>query len=207
MKSFLRVLIILLSIIGLTSCSGLKGNYNIALKNVENTNNLKGELNSEPRDNRLRNQYNDELITVNWWFRDKDIWFALQNNSSNTIEIIWDKAVYIDKLGKSNKVIHSGVKLIDKEKSQLPTVVIKGSKIDDILIPVNNISYVSGKYGGWSTSSLFPSSHKDIESMTKYDNVFKESEVKVLLPLMIDNQLIEYTFIFDVGDFVINDKD
>ena len=192
-----------LGIIALTSCGSVTGNHKVAIINVENTNGMKGEISTKPNKNILENYYIDDLISSVWMFKDNNIWFSLRNKSSRTMEIIWDKAVYVNAEGVSNKVIHSGIEYKNKEKSQLPTVVVSDSKIIDYIIPADNIYFDEGKYGGWRIYNLLRTSHQSEEALLVYNKRFADAKLKVLLPLLIDNELVEYTFIFDLGEFVV----
>lgn len=45
--------------------------------------------------------------------------------------------------------MHSGVKYIDRNNSQPPNIIPKNASLSDVIIPTDNIYYVSGQYGGW----------------------------------------------------------
>ncbi len=199
----LKYTILALALTILTSCGGIKGNYAVPMMKVENTINFKGDISTKPNGSRTESYYKDDLISIVWMFRKNDIWFSLRNKSEKTMEIIWDKAVYVDEYGVSNKVIHSGVKYKEREKTQLPTVVASESAIIDYLIPVDKVFFIEGKYGGWSIYNLLRSSHSDDEAMLYYNEKYKDARLKVLLPLQIDNNLIEYTFVFELGEFYV----
>lgn len=116
--------------------------------------------------------------------------FELTNKTDATIKVIWDDAAFIDIEGTSGKVMHEGIKYIDRSNSQPPTSIIKGAKISDVAIPTANVYYASGSYGGWRTSPLiFNKAGTKNESL---DN----KVVKLFLPIVVNTKTIEYIFTF-----------
>ena len=72
------------------------------------------------------------------------------------MKIDWSSAAYIDVQGLSHGVIHAGVRLMDKNKPQTPTIIPPGAKAEDIIVPTDSIEFVSGQFGGWRTKPFFP---------------------------------------------------
>ena len=121
----------------------------------------------------------------------------MENKSDNSIKIIWDEAVYIDEDNSSLKVIHSDVKYVDG-KAQPLTVIVKKTKINDLVTPLDNIYYVNpSKYssGGWHKLPLF--------SVQKSAG----KTVKILLPIQIQETINEYIFSFKINHTRINTAD
>lgn len=77
------------------------------------------------------------------------IHFSLTNKTSHSIKIIWDEVVYVDVNGSSYRAMYSGVKYIDRTNPQLPTIVFRNGSIEDLVLPTDNVYYLSGQYGGW----------------------------------------------------------
>lgn len=55
----------------------------------------------------------------------------------------------ISTFGQVGRVMHSGVKYIDRNNSQPASVILKGATLSDIILPTDNVYYISGQYGGW----------------------------------------------------------
>jgi len=122
---------------------------------------------------------------------------------------MWDEAVYVNVNGESQKVFHSGVKFIDRNNSQPPTIVVKGASISDVVIPTDNVYYVKpSQYsaGGWQVSGLFITSSFSAEEMEKAKSSYVGKTVKVLLPIRIENTNNEYLFSFKIENFKYNTK-
>ena len=152
----------------------------------------------------FENSYEDNLIKIVWTVTNVQFNFILENKSEHTVKIIWDDAVYIDITGTSQKVMHSGVKYTDRNNSQIPTVVIKNVKIEDLVSPTNNVYYRSGKYGGWTTSALFLRQASTKEILIKLTGMYFGKTVKVVLPLQVQDVVYNYSFIFKVVSFTID---
>lgn len=193
----------------LTGCMTFQGYYEIGLQEVERPEDAKeryGEskiINLE-EEGETKYVYEDDLIKISWLPLPTQFAFSLENKSDNSIKIIWDEAVYVDQNGSSGRVMHSGVKYVDRSSPQPPTVVVKKAKVDDMVVPTDNIYYISGQYGGWQTRPLFPNranTQAELISLTQ-KNIGKT--VKILLPLEIQDTVNEYIFSFKVEDFIAN---
>lgn len=192
-----------------TSCMTYQGIYNVGLQEVERPENVKeryGEskiINFED-EGTTKYRYEDDMIEIIWLPLSTQFAFSLKNKTDHSIRIIWDEAVYVDQNGSSGRVMHSGIKYIDRSNPQPPTVVVKNANIDDMILPTDNVYYVSGKYGGWRTKPLFPNRAASQEELNKLTQEYIGKEVKVLLPLEIQETINEYIFTFKVEDFISN---
>jgi len=184
-----------------------QGFYNVGLQEVERPENAKeryGEskiINFE-EEGKTKYSYEDELIKIVWLPLSTQFAFTLENKSDNSIKIIWDEAVYVDENGSSGRVMHSGVKYVDRSNPQPPTVVVKKAKVDDMVVPTDNIYYISGQYGGWQTKPLFPNRATTQEELNTLTQKYVGKTVKILLPLQIQETVNEYIFSFKVENFI-----
>jgi len=191
----------------LTSCMTYQGFYNVGLQEVERPENAEeryGEskiINFE-EEGKTKYSYEDELIKIVWLPLSTQFAFTLENKSDNSIKIIWDEAVYVDENGSSGRVMHSGIKYVDRSNPQPLTVVVKKANVDDMVVPTDNIYYISGKYGGWQTTPLFPNRATSQEELNALTQKYVGKTVKILLPLQIQETVNEYIFSFKVEDFI-----
>ena len=145
--------------------------------------------------------YEDSLIKCAWVVGTEQFAFTLENKTTNSIKIIWDECAYINENGSTGRIMHSGVKYTDKNASQPPSVVVRGARIDDIILPTDNVYYISGQYGGWRTLPLFTNramTQAELDVTTK-NTVGKN--VRILMPLEIKGVINEYVFNFEVTGF------
>jgi len=67
--------------------------------------------------------------------------FVLKNETKNPLKIDWDSVSYVDYFGESHKVIHSGIRYIDRNNHQTPTIIPPTSKLTDNIIPIDYIEW------------------------------------------------------------------
>ncbi len=147
--------------------------------------------------------YVDSLIDISFAVRKADISFSLRNLSSNTLKIIWDETLFIVE-GNTGKVMHGGIKYIDRNMFQPPSVIPQGTVHNDAIVPSNNVYWRDGYYGRnisiagkWEERELFP----QYVSLAKQDDIIKKfngSEFTVYMPIQVKGVTQEYNFRFKV---------
>lgn len=161
-----------------------------------------------------KQKYEDDIVRVEWFVDVRSVTsfpeynglnFEIHNKSKSTIKIIWDEAVYIDEFGNSHRVMHKGTKFVDRNERQPETIIPRGAKSTDTVIPSQNVHFVDGQYGGWRAEPLLPAffPHKEAEVKAKE---YSEKVVKVLLPLEHGESKTDYVFIFDIETKVVEKK-
>lgn len=173
-----------------------KGSYVLRLASVDIDGTSKGSIKIDsikPSQLVLYNgSYTDSLINVFFTYDSKSISFELTNKAKKSIKVIWNEAAYISYTNISGKVMHAGIKYIDRNNDQPATSIIGGAKISDIATPTDHVSYSSGSYGGWNTSNLFPSPGK------KDEKTLIGKQVRLLLPILSEGKQLDYVFTFDI---------
>jgi hypothetical protein len=84
-------------------------------------------------------------------------------------------------------VVHKGIKLADRLASKAPALIPPGAKLEDLIVPVENIELVSGE---WLTHSLLLPGPDGLSSIG--------SEFQVFMPLEIGGATRNYTFVFKI---------
>lgn len=169
----------------------LAGQYVSLLNSVEkpsNPNIRYGETTLVKDDNISKFNYKDNIIDIIIFGTDKQFSFILKNISDSSIKIIWDEAVFVDFDGSSSKIMHKGVKFSQRESEQPPTTLIKGAKLEDIIIPNENVYYNDNKYvNDWAISSMYPK-----------EKALEPGNLKIMIPIQIKDVINEYIFDFEV---------
>lgn len=177
----------------LVGCSTTKY-YVTSNYNLDSVDNGAPGLNAEVSEN----TYSDDIIAITLGFGTNAISLELSNLASNSLKVLWDEASYIDQFGSAHRVIHTGTKLVDRDKAQVPSVVPKNSRITDEVVPSDCIEWQSGsKYssGGWKYSPIAQMYSYQTEEEAR--RAAKELEpVQLLLPIETAGQRYEYTFKF-----------
>lgn len=137
----------------MTSCGAFKSyvaTYSVGLKTVESPANAKQQFGEtkvvnfqDGTTNKYR--YEDDYINIVWYVSPKQFNFDLTNKSGHTLKVNWDDISYVDYTGKTGRVMHAGVKYTDRNNSQPASTVPKGASLSDILLPTDNVYYVSAK--------------------------------------------------------------
>lgn len=203
-----KVILAFVSMLCLTSCGSLfkYTSYNTSLVSVESPADAKvkyGEtkiVTTTGEDGISKYTYEDDYINIVWYIGSKQLNFVLTNKSGYSIKLPWDDMAYVDENGSTMRVIHSGIKLVDRNAAQATSVVPKNATLDDILIPSDNIYYVSGQYGGWREKYLFPQ-YSTPEAANASPAIGKT--VRVIFPIIIQDVQNEYVFEFSVDGATI----
>jgi hypothetical protein len=132
--------------------------------------------------------YSDSLIDIIFTINTDraEIGFVLNNKSDKTIKLNWDDFSYVSIDNNANRVMHTGVRYIERDKSQAPTTIPSGTKLVDGLTPVECIYYSAG----WQTTSLFANYKK---------NELENKDISIYMPMLLGDQLKEYTFRFHIN--------
>lgn len=137
--------------------------------------------------------YEDDYIDLRWEITDVPR-FNLTNKAQSTVKLIWNNAVYQDDKGRTQRVMHEGIKFIDSSKDIPESTLLPNGSIDDTVLPVEHIIYANG----WKIYPLFSENVKRKYLKNATDR--KGKRVKIMLPFMIGNNLHEYQFIFKIVD-------
>lgn len=143
-------------------------------------------------------KYADSLIQTAWLVGQSKFNFELTNATASSIKLVWNDVVYVDKFGNVSKVMHKGIKYMDRENSQQDSNIPAGGKLDDAALPNTNVRW-SSSLGEWIEEPLFVAYIKKSElEKVKQSTIGKT--IKLIIPLIIGEDTYEYTFSFTVKD-------
>lgn len=190
------------------SCGALKSyyaNYSIGLSSVESPANAKQQFGETKvvnfKDGEIsKYRYEDDYINIVWYVSQTHFNFDLTNKSGHTIKINWDDVSYVDIDGKVGRVMHAGVKYVDRNSSQPATTIPKNATISDLLTPTDNVYY--SNYIGWTESRLIPSYYSTQESLDISAPGYVGKKMTILMPIMIENIQNDYVFEFSVDELL-----
>lgn len=190
----------------LTSCGAFKSyiaSYSVGLSAVESPADAKqqfGETKVVTFDEEgvSKYRYEDDYINIVWYVGLKQFNFTLKNKSGHSLKINWDDISFVDTKGQVGRVMHSGVKYTERNNSQPATTVPKGASISDILLPTENVYFVSGQYGGWRENYLLPCVYQTPEAFNAGASSLVGKTMTIMMPIMIENVQNDYTFTFNI---------
>lgn len=164
-----------------------KGKFSAYLCSVEVGNKLENKVDS------LQSIFADGFIGISWTYTPSQMEFILKNQSNSTIRIIWDETAFIGLNKISEKIYHKGVKLVEKSNSQQPTPVYKDSYLSELVAPsyctVYDAENVKWRYKSFITGEY-------TNKREKYNADLIGKIFKIVLPIKVEDRIIEYTFYF-----------
>ena len=192
-SAYIASMLILTLSLGFGSCLGTKYNYSFKL------------LGDYAKSDKM---FNDSKIQAFFIVGNKQLDFTLKNLTNEPMKINWDEASLIIN-GESKRVMHKGVKFIDRNSPQAPTVIPGNSSIDELVLPTDNVFFNEGYYsnyysspGSWKIVDLLPSWDKYKEETKKKIMNSKGSILKFFLPIEQNNQKMYYTFEFLIAEVI-----
>ena len=190
----------------LTSCGAFKNyiaSYSVGLSSVESPADAKQQFGETKvvtfnEEGVSKYRYEDDYINSVWYVGLKQFNFTLNNKSGHSLKINWDDISFVDTKGQVGRVMHSGVKYSERNNSQPATTVPKGASISDILLPTENVYFVSGQYGGWRENYLLPCVYQTPEAFNAGASSLVGKTMTIMMPIMIENVQNDYTFTFNI---------
>jgi len=146
--------------------------------------------------------FEDNIIKIVWAPSAYEFAFILTNKSKHSIKIIWDEAAFVDENGVAHRVMHTGVRYIDRDNPKPPTTVPSGSTIIDYILPTDYV-YWDHWDERWQSQPLLPVSDVNKEELFSRASKYIGKVYKVLLPLATEGITNEYVFTFKVLDVKI----
>jgi hypothetical protein len=146
----------------------------------------------------VANTFEDEFIKIMFAISPESLRFSLTNKSDNPIKLKWNESAYVDANSESHRVMHAGVRYIERDKELPPTIIPPNAKVSDLVIPVDQVRFGTNKWyesqtdRHWYQKPLFPKPDK------KEASAYKGRSFSVFFPLEIDGQVKNYTFTFTI---------
>ena len=118
--------------------------------------------------------------------------FNLRNKTEQPIKLDWNQVSYVDPDGKSHKVVHEGVRFIERDRAQPSATIPPGAFLEDFVYPSDAVTMVGGQ---WMTPMLFPEAPKAA--------LLKGKAFSLFMPLEINGVLSNYNFVFAIDDIAL----
>lgn len=143
-----------------------------------------------------------DSLQILWSLGPKSFTLGLVNKSSIPIKILWDECVILGLDGNNYRVVHSGIKYIEFNSPQIPTVVLPNSKIVDALFITDGIKYDA--YTGCKTSNILPVCDlKHFQHVTDCLNRYLDKTFKIALAVEKNSTKKTYIFTFIISGYRI----
>lgn len=125
--------------------------------------------------------------------------FLIVNLTKDALKINWDEAAIVFD-GHAEKIIHSGVAIIDKGKPMSKSIIPPSARLEDFAIPINNIEISS--YSSRNTKDLLIYNDYGIKDSEQYVDAVKNLRLSLYLPIIRKTEQIDYSFEFRVADVI-----
>ena len=152
------------------------------------------------------NTFEDEYIRIAWRPDNTQLPFTLTNKTDASMRIVWDEASFVSRGGKTDRIIHEGVKLAASGQAMPQTTIIRGGTLQDLIEPAGSIYWRRGygtyDAGGWEHVPLVGSETAPTEAEIRA-KLTPDSSIKVLLPVDSNGTVREYLFEFGVKGRIV----
>jgi hypothetical protein len=74
---------------------------------------------------------------------------TIRNEGSVAVQLLWDQVSVTLPNGVSHRVMHEGVRLVDRDRPMVPSTIPPGGTLVDFVYPSALVHYLAGRYGGW----------------------------------------------------------
>ncbi len=179
------------------SCSLSAVELSINSQTLENNHNIE-EKSSETFPSYI---YEDESFVFTWKVNLTRLSFNIENKTKETVKIDWNNVIFVDCYNLVNNVMPKGAKYINHDKSFSPTIILKGTTYEGIIIPSNNV--VLNAAVEWTELFLIPCVYTEEVYREELAPRFLGKKMRVLMPIMVGNKQYEYCFYFTI-DKIIN---
>lgn len=85
---------------------------------------------------------------------DAGLSFNFVNKTDKPIKILWDDSAFINAAGGSERVLHGGVRIIDRNQSQAPSIIIPKGTLSDDIISTEHVGTDPYLSSGWSYTPI-----------------------------------------------------
>ena len=101
--------------------------------------------------------FSDDTISIIFRPSNQQIAFQLQNRTMYPITLNWDQMSYVDFDGSSHRIIHEGVRFIQRNAPQPQTVIPPSANITDFLYPADRVEWGSSQgINAWLEHPMWP---------------------------------------------------
>ncbi len=139
-------------------------------------------------------QFRDSTISISFVLADQSFQLRLENLTSKTMKILWERSEYTDPNSQSHRLMHSGIRFQDRNNPIPDQLVPPRATVQVAVMPVNRVSFVPEKKA-YEIRPIF-----DLHSDSAAG--LKGKTINLFIPVEIDRAIIPYTFKIEITDSV-----
>jgi PBP1b-binding outer membrane lipoprotein LpoB len=138
-------------------------------------------------------KYRDKLIAISFVVEEQSLQMQFENLSEKEVSIRWEQAMYTDVNGQTQRLMHSGIRFLDRN-NPLPAQVVKShASVQESVIPVGNV-FMSPEKKGYDIRPLFP--------VLGDASALKGKAITLSIPVEFNHQVQPYNFNIEIVDAV-----
>ena len=169
--------------------------YDMKLRDVEKPSSVTGVMDSVSAADEQEEGYEDSMVRIFWVPTVTGIAMKLINKTDNSIDILWNEAEFIDEKGMSHRAAHT---LQASGDSGTPTSVPGRGEFETIIGSADGAVSAGGET---KLRPIFSTYDGSVEgSLRRSVKGYIGKNIRVILPLRIQNQSLKYVNTFEVGD-------
>jgi hypothetical protein len=178
--------IILFGLAGLLSCSGGETPYV-----------YQGIYRMVDPTNDYSKRYTDQSIDIQFFIREKRIYFDLRNKTDESILVIWNEALFYDLNGKPQRLVNSRHMFTENVTVLEPTLIPPNTSIRESMVPEDRMVLL--EEWTWYLQPLF-----DFVTVEAKD--LKGKTFVLEIPMEVKRFPRVYTFTFEIAQMIVKEK-
>jgi len=168
--------------------------YDIALTKVsrggDETTRSKAPVADTTLADKLRYHYDYEFMHTIWYASENGFELTLYNASNKNITLDWEKGLYMDYDNIGHRLLISSTSDSEKDKPQSPSTIAPRNNLTETIFSADHTN-PSTLLSVYVRTPLLPTEYKKAVR-------FNGKELKILLPVTVDNTTYNYEFTFKV---------
>jgi hypothetical protein len=139
-------------------------------------------------------QFKDKTIGVSFSIGEQSFQMRFENVSDVPVKIQWERAQYIDVNGQPQRLMHSGIRYVDRNNPIPDQMVAPHGVVEEAVIPVSNV-FVSPQKNGYDIRPLLPLDSDAAAGL-------KGKSIILFIPVEVNRQIIPYNFKIEITDCI-----
>lgn len=110
---------------------------------------------SQPAVQEIKNEYYDaKFMPLCDEYGCKGFNLTIRNKTFNSIELDWNKTLFIHNGQTSGSFMFEGVLYMDRNNNKPPDIIFGKAALKKTIMPNNLVDYADGQYGGWYHNNM-----------------------------------------------------
>lgn len=145
--------------------------------------------------------FSDERMDMRFTISAAGVRYACLNKTPHVMRLLWEKATIMRDSIVEKAIPATRFGEISKQETfSTPTTIPPGSLFSEAVMPCNDRYIAWGSRGGFTLKDFFNADNDDFEALKAHILTGGGRFVRLFLPIKIQGEVFEYTFVFEVTD-------